>query len=122
MNLLTKFRGDSAALPPRAPAKAAALAFIGGFLAIAIIALLAQSLHLALVLVVWSELCARFWLSRCAVQPAEERRARASAQHAHRSCVCAFVRRALVECGAGGSAIAVMMLTRTVHPPAGRTR
>ena len=50
MNLLTKFRGDSAALPPRAPSKAVALAFLGGFLAIAVIALLAQSLHVALVL------------------------------------------------------------------------
>jgi CBS-domain-containing membrane protein len=50
MNFLTKLRGDSAALPPRAPGKAVALAFVGGFLAIAVIALLAQSLHVALVL------------------------------------------------------------------------
>ena len=50
MSLLTKFRGDSAALPPRAAGKAMVLALIGGFLAIATTALLAQSLHVALVL------------------------------------------------------------------------
>lgn len=50
MNLLTKFRGDCTALPPRPAGKAVTLAFVGGFLAIAIIALLAQSLHVALVL------------------------------------------------------------------------
>jgi hypothetical protein len=39
MNLLTKLRGDSTALPPQALGKAVALAFVGGFLAIAVIAL-----------------------------------------------------------------------------------
>ena len=47
MNLLTKLRGDSTM---RAPGKAITLAFAVGLLAIAVIALLVQSLHNALVL------------------------------------------------------------------------
>lgn len=121
MNLLTKFRGDSTALPPRAPGKAVALAFVGGFLAIAVIALLAQSLHVALVLGSFGASCVLvFGYPEVPFsQP--------------RNVVLGHLFSTLIGlvfvhlCGpywwsvalAVGSAIAVMMLTRTVHPPAG---
>jgi CBS-domain-containing membrane protein len=121
MNLLTKFRGDSAALPPRAPAKAVALAFVGGFLAIAIIAVLAQSLHVALVLGSFGASCVLVfgYPDVPFSQP--------------RNVIVGHVLSTLIGlafvyfCGpqwwsvalAVGTAIAGMMLTRTVHPPAG---
>lgn len=121
MNFLTKFRGDSAALPPPAPGKAVALAFVGGFLAIAVIALLAQSLHVALVLGSFGASCVLVfgYPDVPFSQP--------------RNVVLGHLFSTLIGltfvhlCGphwwsvalAVGSAIAVMMLTRTVHPPAG---
>jgi CBS-domain-containing membrane protein len=121
MNLLTKFRGDSAALPPRAPSKAVALAFVGGFLAIAVIALLAQSLHVALVLGSFGASCVLVF-GYPDVPFSQPRNVIVG--HVLSTVIgLAFVH----FCGphwwsvalAVGSAIAVMMLTRTVHPPAG---
>jgi CBS-domain-containing membrane protein len=121
MNLLTKFRGDSAALPPRAPSKAVALAFLGGFLAIAVIALLAQSLHVALVLGSFGASCVLVF-GYPDVPFSQPRNVIVG--HVLSTVIgLAFVH----FCGphwwsvalAVGSAIAAMMLTRTVHPPAG---
>ena len=121
MNLLSKFRGDSAALPPRAPAKAVSLAFVGGFLAIAIIALLAQSLHVALVLGSFGASCVLVF-GYPDVPFSQPRNVIAG--HVLSTVIgLAFVH----FCGphwwsvalAVGSAIAAMMITRTVHPPAG---
>jgi CBS-domain-containing membrane protein len=121
MNFLTKLRGDSAALPPRAPGKAVALAFVGGFLAIAVIALLAQSLHVALVLGSFGASCVLVF-GYPDVPFSQPRNVIAG--HLFSTLIgLAFVH----LCGphwwsvalAVGSAIAVMMLTRTVHPPAG---
>jgi CBS-domain-containing membrane protein len=121
MNLLTKLRGDSAALPPRAPGKAVALAFIGGFLAIAILALLAQSLQVALLLGSFGASCVLVfgYPDVPFSQP--------------RNVIIGHVLSTLIGlafvhfCGphwwsvalAVGTAIAAMMITRTVHPPAG---
>jgi CBS-domain-containing membrane protein len=121
MNLLTKFRGDSVALPPRAAGKAVALAFFGGFLAIAVIALLAQSLNVALVLGSFGASCVLVfgYPDVPFSQP--------------RNVIIGHVLSTVIGlvfahlCGphwwsvalAVGSAIAAMMLTRTVHPPAG---
>ncbi len=121
MNLLTKLRGDSTALPPRAPGKAIALAFAGGFLAIAVIALLAQSLHVALVLGSFGASCVLVF--GFPDVPFSQPR-NVVLGHLFSTLIgLAFVH----LCGphwwsvalAVGSAIAVMMLTRTVHPPAG---
>lgn len=121
MNLLTKFRGDSAALPPRAPGKAVALAFLGGFLAIAVIALLAQSLHVALVLGSFGASCVLVF-GYPDVPFSQPRNVIVG--HVLSTVIgLAFVH----FCGphwwsvalAVGSAIAAMMITRTVHPPAG---
>jgi CBS-domain-containing membrane protein len=121
MNLLSKCRGDSAALPPRAPGKAITLAFIGGFLAIAAVALLAQSLQVALVLGSFGASCVLVfgYPDVPFSQP--------------RNVILGHLLSTLIGltfvhlCGphwwsvslAVGSAIAVMMITRTVHPPAG---
>ncbi len=121
MNLLAKLRGDSAALPPRAPDKTIALALLGGFLAIAVIALLAERLHVALVLGSFGASCVLvFGFPEVPFsQP--------------RNVVLGHLLSTLIGlvfvhlCGAHwwsvalavGCAIAVMMLTRTVHPPAG---
>jgi CBS-domain-containing membrane protein len=121
MNLLTKFRGDSAALPPHAPARAVTLAFVGGFLAIAIIALLAQSLHVALVLGSFGASCVLVF-GYPDVPFSQPRNVIVG--HVLSTVIgLAFVH----FCGphwwsvalAVGSAIAAMMLTRAVHPPAG---
>lgn len=121
MNLLTKFRGDSAALPPRAPSKAVALAFLGGFLAIAIIALLAQSLHVTLVLGSFGASCVLVF-GYPDVPFSQPRNVIVG--HVLSTVIgLAFVH----FCGphwwsvalAVGSAIAAMMITRTVHPPSG---
>jgi CBS-domain-containing membrane protein len=121
MNLLTKFRGDSAALPPRVAGKAVALAFVGGFLAIAVIALLAQSLHVALVLGSFGASCVLVF--GYPDVPFSQPRNVIIGHVLSTVIGLAFVH----CCGphwwsvalAVGSAIAVMMLTRTVHPPAG---
>jgi CBS-domain-containing membrane protein len=121
MNLLSKCRGDSAALPPRAPGKAVLLAFLGGFAAIAVIALLAQSLQLALVLGSFGASCVLVF--GYPDVPFSQPR---NVVLGH--LLSTLIGLALVHlCGAHwwsvalavGSAIAVMMLTRTVHPPAG---
>ncbi len=121
MNLLKKFRGDSAALPPRPSNKIIGLAFAGGFLAIAVIALLAQSLHVALVLGSFGASCVLVF-GYPDVPFSQPRNVIAG--HVLSTLIgLAFVH----LCGAYwwsvalavGSAIAVMMLTRTVHPPAG---
>ena len=121
MNLLTKVRGDSAALPPRAPSKAVALAFVGGFLAIAVIALLAQSLHVSLVLGSFGASCVLVF-GYPDVPFSQPRNVIVG--HVLSTVIgLAFVH----FCGphwwsvalAVGSAIAAMMITRTVHPPSG---
>ena len=50
MSLLKKIRGDGAPLPPQSGFKAAALGWLGGFLAIATVAVLTNYLSIALVL------------------------------------------------------------------------
>jgi CBS-domain-containing membrane protein len=121
MNLFTKFRGDSAALPPRPAGKAVALAFLGGFLAIAVIALLAQSLHVALVLGSFGASCVLVF-GYPDVPFSQPRNVIVG--HVLSTVIgLAFVH----FCGphwwsvalAVGIAIAAMMITRTVHPPAG---
>jgi CBS-domain-containing membrane protein len=121
MNFFTKLRGDSAALPPRADGKAVTLAFLGGFLAIAAIVLMAQGLDIALVLGSFGASCVLVfgYPDVPFSQP--------------RNVVLGHVVSTLIGlaflhlCGpvwwsvalAVGAAIAVMMLFRIVHPPAG---
>ncbi len=50
MSFFEKLKGDDATLPPKASKKAIALAWLGGFLAIAAVAALTDALSIALVL------------------------------------------------------------------------
>ena len=50
MNLLSKFQGDNAPRPPRPARRAIALAWLGGFLAIAVVGLLTAGTQTILVL------------------------------------------------------------------------
>ncbi len=121
MNFFTKLRGGSAALPPRSSGKVIGLAFMGGFLAIAIIALLAESLHLALMLGSFGATCVLVF--GFPDVPFSQPRNVILGHLLSTLIGLAFVH----CCGpqwwsvalAVASAIAVMMLTRTVHPPAG---
>lgn len=121
MKFISKCRGDSAALPPPASGKAVLLAFFGGFIAIAAIALLAQSLHIALVLGSFGASCVLVF-GYPDVPFSQPRNVIAG--HLLSTLIgLSFVH----GCGAHwwsvalavGTAISVMMLTRTVHPPAG---
>lgn len=120
-DFFAKFRGDNAALPPQPALKTVALAWLGGFLAIAVIAALAENLQAALVLGSFGASCVLVfgYPDVPFSQP--------------RNVVGGHVLSTLVGliflslCGphwwsvalAVGTAIALMMVTRTVHPPAG---
>jgi CBS-domain-containing membrane protein len=121
MSFLDKFKGDGAPLPPLPPLKAIALAWLGGFLAIAAVALLTDFLSVALLLGSFGASCVLVF-GYPDVPFSQPRNVIAG--HVISSLVgLAF----LTACGphwwavalAVATAIALMMLTRTVHPPAG---
>lgn len=121
MNLLSKFRGDSARCPPRPSIKAILLAFIGGFIAIATVALLTENLNLLLILGSFGASCVLIfgYPDVPFSQP--------------RNVVFGHLISSLIGLAffhyvgdawwslslAVGSAIAAMMLFGVVHPPAG---
>lgn len=116
-----KLKGDNAALPPLPAYKAVALAGLGGVLAIAAISTLADWLSVVLVLGSFGASCVLIF-GYPDVPFSQPRNVIGG--HLISSLVgLAF----LTICGphwwtlalAEGSAIAIMMLTRTVHPPAG---
>lgn len=121
MNLLQKFRGDSAALPARASNSAIGLAFLGGFLAIAVIALLAQGLHVALVLGSFGASCVLVfgYPDVPFSQPRNVIVGHVLSTLVGLACVHFLGAHWWSVALAVGSSIALMMLTRTVHPPAG---
>lgn len=121
MNLITKFRGDSAALPTRASNQAIGLAFLGGFLAIAVIALLAQGLHVALVLGSFGASCVLVfgYPDVPFSQPRNVIAGHVLSTLVGLACVHLLGAHWWSVALAVGTAIALMMLTRTVHPPAG---
>lgn len=116
-----KLKGEGAALPPHFPRKVIVLAWLGGFLAIAAVTLLSRSLELALVLGSFgasSVIC--FGLPDTPfAQPRN-----VVLGHFFSSLVGLVFLSVLGATWlsvslAVGTAIAVMMATRTVHPPAG---
>lgn len=121
MNLLQKFRGDSAALPARASNQAIGLAFLGGFIAIAVIALLAQGWHVALVLGSFGASCVLIfgYPDVPFSQPRNVIAGHVLSTLVGLACVHLLGAHGWSVALAVGSAIALMMLTRTVHPPAG---
>ncbi|SKB07787.1 HPP family protein [Prosthecobacter debontii] len=121
MKLLQKIRGDAATLPARASNQAIGLAFIGGFLAISVIALLAQGLHVALVLGSFGASCVLVfgYPDVPFSQPRNVIVGHVLSTAVGLACVHLLGAHWLSVSLAVGSAIALMMLTRTVHPPAG---
>lgn len=120
-NLFSKMKGDGAALPPQPANKAVALAWLGGCIAIGVIALLAHSLAAALVLGSFGASCVLVF-GYPDVPFSQPRNVVLG--HFFSSLVgliflSLFGAQWWSVALAAGTAIAVMMLTRTVHPPAG---
>jgi CBS-domain-containing membrane protein len=121
MSILQKCKGDGAPLPPQPPLKAIALAWLGGFLAIAVLAALTDALSLALLLGSFGASCVLVF-GFPDVPFAQPRNVVVG--HVMSSLVgllfmSAFGPHWWTVALAVGSAIALMMATRTVHPPAG---
>lgn len=118
---LQKLKGDGAALPPRPTSRALALAGLGGAVAIALVALAGQSLGLALMLGSFGASCVLLFGFPDA--PFSQPR-NVICGHFLSSFTGLFF---LTTFGphwwalslSVGTAIVIMMLTRTVHPPAG---
>jgi len=121
MSFLAKFRGDGAALPPQPPLKAVALAWLGGFLAIAAVALLTDALSVALVLGSFGATCVLVfgYPDVPFSQPRNVIGGHALSSFTGLLFLTVFGAHWWAVALAAGTAIALMMLTRTVHPPAG---
>lgn len=121
MSLLKKIRGDGAPLPPQASLKSAALAWLGGFLAIAAVALLTDYLALALVLGSFGASCVLVFGFPDVpfAQPRNVILGHVFSSLIGLAFMAAFGPHWWSVATAVGTAIAVMMLTRSVHPPAG---
>lgn len=121
MSFLSKLKGDNTPLPPQPSTKAVALAWLGGFLAIAAVASLNDFLSVALVLGSFGASCVLVF-GYPDVPFSQPRNVVAG--HFISSLVglvflFAFGPHWWSVALAVGTAIALMMLTRTVHPPAG---
>ena len=121
MGFLDKIRGDGAALPPLAPSLVISLASLGGAVAIAAVAVAGQSLDIALILGSFGASCVL--LFGFPDVPFSQPRNVVGGHFVSSLIGLAF----LTILGPGwwslslavGTAIAAMMLLRTVHPPAG---
>ena len=121
MSFLAKFKGDGAALPPQPPLKAVALAWLGGFLAIAAVTLLTDALSVALVLGSFGATCVLVfgYPDVPFSQPRNVIGGHALSSFTGLLFLSVFGVHWWAVALAAGTAIALMMLTRTVHPPAG---
>lgn len=121
MSFLEKLKGDGAPLPPQPTTKAVALAWLGSFLAIAAAAALTDFLSVALVLGSFGASCVLvFGYPDVAFsQPRNVVAGHVISSLVGLVCLVAFGPHWWAVALAVGTAIALMMLTRTVHPPAG---
>lgn len=116
-----KFRGDSLSLPPRASTKAIALAWMGGVISIAVIATLGDWLSLALVLGSFGASCVLIFAYPDVPfsQPRNVILGHFISSLLGLIFLTAFGAHWWSLALAVGTTIAAMMITRTVHPPAG---
>ena len=121
MTLLKKIRGDGTALPPRPSLKSVALAWLGGFIAIATVAIMTDQLAIALVLGSFGASCVLVFGFPDVpfAQPRNVILGHFLSSLIGLAFLAAFGPHWWSVAPAVGTAIAVMMLTRTVHPPAG---
>jgi CBS-domain-containing membrane protein len=116
-----KLRGDGAALPPQPSHKSVALAWLGGALAIAAVACLTDALSAMLVLGSFGASCVLVFGYPDAPfsQPRNVLAGHVLSSAIGLACLQLFGPHWWAMAIAAGTAIALMMATRTVHPPAG---
>ncbi len=121
MSLLKKIRGDGTPLPSQPTIRSTAVAWLGGFLAIAAVALLTDYLATALVLGSFGASCVLVFgfPDLPFAQPRNVIAGHFLSSMIGLAFLMAFGPHWWSVAAAVGTAIAVMMLTRTVHPPAG---
>ena len=121
MSFFEKLKGDGAPLPPKTSNKAIALAWLGGFLAIATVAALTDALSVALVLGSFGASCVLVfgYPDVPFSQPRNVIAGHFISSLVGLACLTFFGPHWWAVAIAVGTAIALMMLTRTVHPPAG---
>lgn len=121
MSFVDKFKGDAAPLPPRPSVKAVALAWLGGCIAIASVATLTDLLSVALVLGSFGASCVLVfgYPDVPFSQPRNVVAGHAISSLVGLTFLTAFGPQWWALALSVGTAIAIMMLTRTVHPPAG---
>lgn len=118
---IEKLRGDQAALPPKASNRAIFVAWLGGFCAMAAIAGLFEGTAVPLVLGSFGASCVLvFGFPDVPFsQPRNVVFGHFISSLAGLACLALFGPHWWSVAMAVGTAIALMMLTRTVHPPAG---
>lgn len=121
MSFLSKLKGDNAPLPPQPSTRAVALAGLGGFLAIAAVASLTNFLSVALMLGSFGASCVLVfgYPDVPFSQPRNVVAGHVISSLAGLVFFFAFGPHWWAVSLAVATAIALMMLTRTVHPPAG---
>jgi outer membrane protein OmpA-like peptidoglycan-associated protein len=121
MNVLQKMKGDAQPLPPLAPKKSIALAGLGGIIAISLLGLLGATTQTALVLGSFGASCVL--LFGFPDTPFSQPRNIVAGHFLSSLIGLAFLNLLGPSWWAmglaAGTAISVMMVTRTVHPPAG---
>ena len=121
IRLLQKFKGDRVPLPAKHSTQAILLAWIGGFLAISSVTLLSNTFSTALVLGSFGASCVLIFgfLDVPFSQPRNILGGHFLSSLIGLICLTLFGATWWSVAIAVGTAIAVMMLTRTTHPPAG---
>ena len=121
LKFLGKLKGDGAALPPLAPARQIALAWLGGSLAIGSIALSADLLSASLLLGSFGASCVLVFGFPALPfsQPRNVLLGHVLSSLVGLLCLHLLGPGVWSLAIAVGTAIALMMLTRSVHPPAG---
>lgn len=121
MSFLNKLKGDGASLPPRPALKSVGLAWVGGFIAISAVALLSDALATVLVLGSFGASCVLVFGFPDAPfsQPRNVIIGHLLSSFIGLACLTLFGPHWWAMAIAVGTAIALMMLARAVHPPAG---
>lgn len=121
INFLHKLKGDDAKLPPKHSIKSIILAWLGGFVAISAVALLSNTLSVALVLGSFGASCVLIFGFPDVPfsQPRNILGGHFFSSLIGLICLTLFGATWWSVAIAVGTAIAVMMITRTTHPPAG---